>query len=127
MKKKGGGKSKTKGKGKDKAKQKSITFSKLLSGVKANVKKSKLKSSKLSDTIKAAIPTAEHMKRNKMVKIPRVLKLPKYGGNVLPILPILSVLSAIGNISSTAAGVVKTIRSIEEAKTNGMTDQSGKK
>lgn len=97
-------------------KQKSITFGKLLSGVKANVKKSKNKSAKLKDTIRAAIRTAKHIKRNKAVKMPRILKLPKYGGNVLPILPILSVLGAIGNISSSAASVVKTIRSIEEAK-----------
>lgn len=128
MKQKKGG-AKNKGKGKRRStkskKQKLITFGKLLSGVKANVKKSKNKSAKLKDTIRAAIRTAKHIKRNKTVKMPRILKLPKYGGNVLPILPILSVLGAIGNISSSAASVVKTIRSIEQAKANN--DQGEKK
>lgn len=97
-------------------KVKTITFGKLLHGARASIKKSKLKSSTAHDTINAAIRNAKDMKRGKTVKISRVLKLPKFGGSVLPILPILSALSAIGSISSSAAGVVKAIKSIQNAK-----------
>lgn len=99
-------------------KRKSISFGKLVHGARAGIKKSKIKSSSLNDTIKAGIRSAKDLKRNKTVKISRVLKLPKFGGSVLPILPILSALSAIGSISSSAVGVVKAIKNIESAKEN---------
>lgn len=106
-------------------KHKSISFGKLVSGVRANIKK-KSKTSSLSDTIKAAVRSAKDLKRNKTVKIPRVLKLPKFGGSILPILPILSALSAIGSISASAIGVAKAIRNIKNAKEN-MNGESEKK
>lgn len=98
-------------------KQKSISFSKLVHGVRAEIKNSETKSPSLEHTIKAAIRHARDVKRNKKVeKIPRILKLPKYGGSITPILPILSALSAIGSISSSALGIVKTIKKIENAR-----------
>lgn len=100
----------------ERKKAKSITFSKLLHSVRASMKKSKLRHSTMNDTINAAIRNAKDMKRGKTVKISRVLKVPKFGGSVLPILPILSALSAIGSISSSAAGVIKAIKSIQNAK-----------
>lgn len=100
-----------------KKEKKSISFARLVSGAKASVKKSKMDSSELNDTIKAAIRSVKDMKGKKRVKIPRILKLPKYGGNVFPILPILTALSAIGSISASTAGVVKAIKSIEKSKT----------
>lgn len=56
------------------------------------------------------------MKRGKTVRMPRVLKLPKFGASFQSILPILSGLSAIGSITSSAVGVVKAIKNIENAK-----------
>lgn len=102
-------------KSRSKLKRKSIAFSKLVGGVKASIKKSKLKSSSLGDTIKAAIRSVKDMRREKTVKIPRVLKVPKFGGSLLPILPIISALSAIGSIPTSAAAVVKAIQQIGSA------------
>lgn len=94
--------------------QKSITFSKLTRGVKTTIKNKKLDG---DDAIKAAIRSAKEMKRGKTVKkIPRILKLPKFGGNLNSILPILSGLSAIGSITSSAVGVAKALKDIEVAK-----------
>lgn len=104
-----------------KTKQKSITFSKLVRGVRANIKKSKLKSTPLSDTIKAAIRSVKDMKRNKTVKMSRVLKLPKFGGNILNILPIISALSAIGSIPASTIAVVKALQQIKNATISGET------
>lgn len=98
--------------------RKSITFSKLVRDTRENIKKSKSKSSpsSLGETITAAIRSAKDMKRGKTVKIPRVLKLPKFGGSIQAILPILSGLSAVGSITASAAGVVKAIKEIQNAK-----------
>lgn len=97
-------------------KVKSIAFSKLLHGARTAIKNSKFAPSKMRDTINAAIWNVKDMKRGKTVKMSRVLKVPKFGGSILPILPILSALSAIGSISSSAAGVVKAIKSIQNAE-----------
>lgn len=89
---------------------------KLLRGVTETVKKSNLKSSPLNDTIKAAIRTAKSLKRHKKVNAPRVLKVPKLGGSVLPIVPIISALSAIGAVSPSIVGVMKAIKGIQNFK-----------
>lgn len=103
-----------------KKRKKSIAFSKLVRGARESIKKSKLKSSPLNETIMAAIRSAKDMKRSKTVKMPRVLKLPKFGGGALSILPILSGLSAIGSITASAAGIMKAIKDIENAKKQNM-------
>lgn len=95
--------------------RKSNTFGKLVRGVKASIKKANLNSSSLGDTIKAAIRSAKDLNRDKTATISRILKLPKFGGNVLPIVPILSALSAVGTIPASTAAVVKTIRKIHQA------------
>lgn len=56
------------------------------------------------------------MKRGKTVKTPRVLKLPKIGGNLHSILPTLSALSSIGSIVASTVGVVKAIKDIQNAQ-----------
>lgn len=110
-------KARKKMKKRSKQQRKSIAFSKLVRGARENIKQSKLKSpSSSDDTIKAAIRSVKDMKRGKTVKIPRVLKLPKIGGNLQSILPILSALSAIGSITASTAGVVKSIKDIQLAK-----------
>lgn len=100
-------------------KRKSIAFGKLVRGARRSIKSAKLNGlhdSSLNESIKAAIRQAKHVKRGKTVKLPRVLKLPKFGGNLHAILPILSGLSAIGSITASAVGVVKAIKDIEIAK-----------
>lgn len=103
-------------KNQSKTKRKSIPFGKLVRGVKAQIRKSKLKSTSLNNTIKAAIQSAKDMKRNKTVRMSRVLKLPKFGGSVLPILPILTALSAVGSISASTVAVLKAIKEIQNLK-----------
>lgn len=103
-------------KNRSKNSKKTISFARLVRGARASVKKSRKKSLRLSDTIKAAIRTVKNLKSEKQVKIPRILKLPKFGGKILPILPILSALSAIGSIATSATGVVNTIKQIEKSK-----------
>lgn len=100
--------------------RKTITFGKVVRGVKASIKKSNLKLSSLGDTIKAAIRSAKDLTHNKTAKVSRILKLPKFGGNVLPIVPILSALSAVGTIPASTVAVIKTIKKIQQA-----TQQSG--
>lgn len=95
--------------------RKSISFSKMVRGVKANIKKSKSKQTPLTTTIKAAIRSAKKLKHNKTAKVSRILKVPKFGGNVLSIVPILSVLSAVGSIPGTTVAIVKAIRKIQQA------------
>lgn len=96
--------------------RKSVAFSKLVRGARESIKQSKLKSISSDDAIKAAIRSAKDMKRGKTVKLPRVLKLPKIGGNLQSILPVLSALSSIGSITASTAGVVKSIKDIQLAK-----------
>lgn len=99
-----------------KNRRKSISFSKLVRGGRESIKKSKLISSPLDETIRAAIRSGREIKRGKTVKVPRVLKLPKFGKSLQSILPILSGLSANGSITASALGVKKAIKDIEIAK-----------
>lgn len=101
---------------KTKNKKKSIAFSKIVRNAKKSIQNSKLKSSTVNETICAAIRSAKSVKRGKMVKLPRILKLPPYTGGVLPILPILTGLSAVGSITASTAGIVKAIKDIGNAK-----------
>lgn len=96
--------------------RKSITFSKMVAGIRSSIKKLK-PSSSVYDTVRAAIRSANDMKRNRHVKMTsRALKLPKFGGNLLSIVPILSGLSAIGSISASAGSVVRAIQEIRKAE-----------
>lgn len=117
---------KSKKKNQAKKKRKFISFKKLVGGVKAKLKQSNLQSTSLNDTIKAAIRTAKSMKRNKTVNAPRVLKLPKFGGSVLPIVPILSALSTVGSVAPSIAAVIKAIKGIQNFKP-GLNGQQSKK
>lgn len=98
--------------------QKSIPFSKLVRSARATIKKNHHQNIDLNDTIRAAIRSAKDVQRNKSVKLPRILKVPKLGGQIPPILPILSALSAIGTISSSAVGVANAIKNIKKIVEN---------
>lgn len=95
---------------------KSLAFSKLIRGARESIRKSKMNSLSSNDTIKAAIQSVKDLKHGENVKIPRVLKLPKMGGNLQSILPILSALSAIGSITASTVGVAKSIKDIQVAR-----------
>lgn len=105
------------------SKQKSIAFRELVRGAKDSIETTKANDS-LNGSIIAAIRHAKHIKRGKTVKIPRVLKLPKFGGKVhrylsldfQKIVPLLSGLSAIGSITASAVGVLKAVKDIDIAK-----------
>lgn len=108
------------------SKRKSISFNKLVQGARESIKKSKLNSLSIDETIQAAIRSAKETKRGKIIKkLPRVLKVPKFGGNIYSILPILSGLSAIGSITASTVSVVKAIRDIEKAKKHLKNNTSG--
>lgn len=121
VKKKTVNKKRAKGKKKKQLKKKarkSISFSKLVQGVKKKIKRSTLESSSLGNTVTAAIRRAKDLKRNKSTKVGRILKLPKFGGNVLPIVPILSALSAVGTIPASTVAVIETIKKIYQTVHN---------
>lgn len=96
-------------------KKKSIAFGGLVKAIKTRIKRMK-SSSSLNDTVKAAIRTANKFKRNKHIKMSRVLKIPKFGGNIKTIVPILTGLSAVGSIAPTTASIIKTMKEIRNAK-----------
>lgn len=102
-----------------KSKRKLITFKKLVRDVKSNIKNSTLQSSSLSNIVKAAIRSAKKLKHNSTPTEPRILKLPRFGGNVLPIVPILSALSAIGSIPASTVAVINAIKKIKQAVYSG--------
>lgn len=95
-------------------KRKDITFSKLVSGVRINVRKSKPKS--LQCAIKASIAAARKLRSGKRItKIPRIIKVPSISGGLLPIIPILSGLAATGTIANTLVNIVKALKTIRSS------------
>lgn len=100
---------------KSSAVQKSIAFNTTVKAAKSGIKKSKGKP--LKNVITAAIRSAKQMNQNnKIKKVSRILKLPKFGGSLQEILPILTGLSAIGSLTISAIGIGKTLKAIENAK-----------
>lgn len=99
---------------KPKTASKTITFASLTTDTKKNMMKSN--PTTVDSAIKAAIRSANKKTQGKRVKIPRILKIPKYSGGILPILPILAGLSAVGAIAGSTAGVVKTAKDIRIAQ-----------
>lgn len=100
---------------KSSAVQKSVAFNTIVKAAKSGIKKSKGKS--LKNVIIAAIRSAKQMNQNnKIKKVSRILKLPKFGGSLQGILPILTGLNAIGSLTTSAIGIGKTLKAIENAK-----------
>lgn len=99
---------------KSKSVKKEITFAALTSDTRKKMIKSNPTTA--GSAIKAAIRSANEKAKGKRVKIPRILKIPKYSGGVLPIIPILAGLSAVGAIAGSVAGVVKTAKDIRIAQ-----------
>lgn len=93
---------------------KEMSFNALVKDARNGIIKSK--SVTIDSAIKAAIRSAKKSAKGKRVKVPRILKVPKYTGGILPIVPILAGLSAIGSIVGSVAGVVKTAKDIKIAQ-----------
>lgn len=100
-------------KSKMKKSTKKSSFAALVKGAKFGIKKSKAKT--VGSAFLAALRSAKRLGKGKRIKVPRIIKVPRFGG-ILPILPILAGLGAVGSLASTAAGVVKTIKDIRNAK-----------
>lgn len=99
---------------KKKSTSKEIPFSTLVKDARNGIIKSK--SATVDSAIKAAIRSAKKSLKGNRIKVPRILKIPKYTGGILPIVPILAGLSAIGSIVGSVAGVVKTAKDIKIAQ-----------
>lgn len=74
------------------------------------------KPEKEKDAIKIALKAAKNLtKKRKLIRLPRVIPMPKIGG-VLPLIPIFAALSAVGALSGGAAGIAKAINDAKNAK-----------
>lgn len=108
-----GGKKKKRG-----VKKASLSFRSLMSRARSAIKGSGVKegnSKRIRHATIAALKAIRGLKKNKSVRMPRVLPLPKSGG-VLPLLPIFAGLSAIGSLAGGAAGVAKAVSETRDAK-----------
>lgn len=91
-------------------------FKKIVSKIKSNLKKSKPKNTNAA--IKCAYTAAKKfLLKNKGVRLPRVIPLPKMGG-ILPLIPIFAGLSALGTLAGGAAGIAKTVNDYKSAQQN---------
>lgn len=93
------------------------TFKNIVSSIRSSLKKSKPKNNK--SAIKLAYNAAKKLinSKNKGVKLPRVIPLPKTGG-ILPLIPIFAGLSALGAMAGGAAGIAKTVNDYKSAQRN---------
>jgi len=66
--------------------------------------------------IKKALKTVKKLNKNrKLIKVPRVIPVPKTGG-IIPLIPIFAGLSAAGALAGGAAGISKAINEAKNAK-----------
>lgn len=95
-------------------KKKEIAVAKLIKNARAAIKKSKPEN--IDSAIKVAIAAVKKHKKGKLVKNPRIIKLPAYTGGVLPLIPIFAGLSALGTIVGSTAGIVNAINNTKNAQ-----------
>ncbi|XP_055309140.1 uncharacterized protein LOC129573024, partial [Sitodiplosis mosellana] len=93
---------------------KKISFTTLVADARQGIKKSKAKT--IGAAIKAAIRSAKKSKGGRHVKVPRIIKVPKITGGVLPLLPILASLSTLGSLVGGIAAVHRTAKEIKNTK-----------
>lgn len=93
---------------------KTIKFETLVKDVRSGIKRAKAKT--IGATIQAALRSAKKAKKGRRIKIPRIIKVPKITGGILPILPIIAGLSAVGSLIGSTASVVKTMKYIKNSK-----------
>lgn len=88
-------------------------FKNIITKTKRRVQKLKPKCKKAA--IELAVAAARELVDNSVIKLPRIIPVPKTGG-VLPLIPIFAGLSATGALAGGAAGILKTINEIKMAK-----------
>lgn len=92
------------------------TFKNIISKIRSKVKKKTPKT--IASTIKMAYLAAKNLvPKDKTIKVPRIIPIPKSGG-ILPLIPIFAGLSALGTLAGGAAGIAKTINDYKSTKDN---------
>lgn len=92
------------------------TFKNIIKKIRTKIKKKTPKN--ISSMIKIAYSAARKLvPKDKTIKVPRVIPLPKTGG-ILPLIPIFAGLSALGTLAGGAAGIAKTINDYKSSKDN---------
>lgn len=92
------------------------TFKSLVSKIRAQAKKLRPKCT--NTAIKRMYLVAKKLiAKNKLIKLPRVIPLPKTGG-ILPLIPIFAGLSALGALAGGAAGIAKTVNDYKSSQSN---------
>lgn len=90
-----------------------ICLDEVIKNAKAAVKKSKVKT--LNGIIGAALKSVKKSRKGRKIKHKRIIPIPKTGG-VLPLIPILAGLSAVGSLAHSAVGITRSLRQINDAK-----------
>lgn len=93
---------------------KKMSFASLVTDARRGIQKSRAKT--INAAVIAAIRSAKKSTKGRHVKVPRIIKVPKISGGVLPLLPILAGLSALGSLAGGTAAVVKTAKDIKHAR-----------
>lgn len=110
------GKGLSKGRSDSRKKKKMISFPSLVKVAKDAIKNSK--PDDIESAIKVAVATIKKRKAGKIVRKPRIIKIPDtYSGGVLPLVPIFAGLSALGTIAGSATSIINVIRQLKNAKT----------
>lgn len=92
------------------------TFKSVISKIRSKLKNLKCKDK--SKAIKIAYAAAKKIfKKNKRIKLPRIISIPKTGG-ILPLIPIFAGLSALGSLAGGAAGIAKAVNDYKSAQKN---------
>lgn len=92
---------------------KKSSFAALVRDAKNGMKKSKARS--VSSAIMAALRSAKKFRKGKRIAMPRIIKVPKISGGILPLLPILAGLGAVGSLVGSTANVVRSVNAIRKA------------
>lgn len=94
--------------------RKSITFHKLVREARNTLKKNKPED--ITTATKTALAAVKKQKMGKLIKTPRVIKIPTYTGGVLPLIPIFAGLSALGALTGSSASVINAINNAKSAQ-----------
>lgn len=92
-----------------------VTFTKVVRNVGKLLKIKKPQST--DKAVKIALGAIKkNFKKNKNIKLPRVIALPKYGGALPFLLPLFAGLSALGSLSGGAASISKAFNDVQAAR-----------
>lgn len=97
-----------------KTKTNEITLHHIIKNARAQIKK--MRPDTIDSAVNVAIKAVKKTKGKKQIRRPRIIKVPRYSGGVLPLIPIFAGLSAIGSITGTTAGIVNAINQYKKAQ-----------